>query len=95
MKFKVTFTDNGIAVADNEALNTALDLWKKGKNCYVSNECVILAFRILVKRGIIPHDQIEFSHEFETYTVDEKGKIKEKYVNNFLDTYVTLLSELI
>ena len=68
------------AVPDDGVMTFAILLWSAHKaigvqKCVVSQENVILALRVLVKRGEIPHEKIEFSWQ------DEAGETITTHVN--------------
>ena len=63
-------------------------------NLVVNNELMIYAFRILVKRGVIPHNNIVFKFKEQVIRLDRNGRI-ECYPHGFSDTLDNILMELL
>lgn len=59
-----------------------------------SSEMLVLAIRVLVRRGEIPWNMVEFHFENHVLNIDANGKIW-KWPTGFCDTFDNLLTELI
>jgi hypothetical protein len=103
MVVKVIYSEDGVAVADQQSLAFAESFWKSACNqgndlrLRTSSYNVVLAFRLLVKRGTIPASRILFYHREEDQypiRVNKDGELSE-YPKGFCDTYSNLILELI
>ena len=66
----------------------------KEKIINVSTSNIIVALRILVKRGMINYKEIIFEFEDELITIDSNGKLSH-YPKGFIDWYDCFLDELL
>lgn len=90
----VEYSKKGFAVADADAISYALKAWENQINIQVSSEISILAFRVLVRQGIIPHSELTFLFEGKKILIDKRGEL-DKYPNGFCDTFTYFLLKLI
>lgn len=96
-----------ILVADGEAENLVREFWDIAKHSsqilITANELVVLAARVLVVEGVIPHDQLELHwitkyekgvvEETQLLPVNKDGQI-EHWPNGFCDTFEKLLARV-
>jgi len=91
----VTYTPSGPAVSDFNILETAKRLWKEQKDIETSSAILITAFRVLVKRGIIPaYTGVVFLFEGVTIRVDTRGTISDNPIG-FCEALTDLHWELL
>jgi hypothetical protein len=99
-------------VPDGQVEAYALELWTRHKALgteavYIAQELLILAFRVLIKEGVIPHDQIKFCYvpmfkgcnEFNLNEVnhlspDKNGRLP-CWPKGFCDVNETLLDRML
>lgn len=62
---KIIYSENGIANADSKSLEVAKSIIEKGEDYTTSTDSLIYAFRVLIKRGEISKDDIEFEYNGE------------------------------
>lgn len=97
---KVEYCPHGQAVNDFQALDFARTAWAQGHDIQVSSEIVLLAFRVLVRRGIIPpyDDGVIFIYKDLTSThhikIDPHGECS-PHPLGWADTAASFLYELI
>jgi predicted ATPase len=102
MVLKVIYSEEGIAVADKKAMEYAENAWFNAKCSEddvvleIGSYHVILAFRLLVKRGIIPCRSLLFFYQStkRAIRVDQNGELSD-FPKGFHDTYSNMLIELI
>lgn len=86
----ITYSENGIANADSKSLEIAKEILKKGEDYMTSTDSLIYAFRVLIKRGDISKNDIEFKYNGEKVI----GEGRETPVG-FADNLDNLLDELL
>lgn len=88
--------ENGCCCPDNHLLELAEDLYNANKNSFVrvGSEMLIYAYRILVKRKVIPHTSIQFMFKDIIIPVKENGNFH-TYPNGFADESSKFLLELL
>lgn len=89
----VTYSENGICVPDNKAVEFAFNAWNKQNDIEISNEIIIFAFRLLVYNKTIPHKQLVFCFKGQIIEVDKDAKLINR-PKGFCDTYINLLTKL-
>lgn len=83
-----------LSASDHHALLIAKNVWTKKMYIKTSSEILILAFRVLVKQGVIPHTEIRFKFGRQMIKIDKNGEL-DKYPPGFCETYTNLLSMLV
>lgn len=99
---------NGTAVADGLAMDTAKLIWQGYKERHeamtyleaitylpdTSSEVLINAFRVLVKRGHIPYEELIFKYKDQILLINKYGKL-DHWPKCFCDYTEEMMSELI
>jgi len=80
-KLIIEIETNGFVLPDKFVLETAkqvCDAFLAGDNDLVypiATECMMLAFLMMVARGVIDHNQLMFRYEGKDYYVNEKAEV--------------------
>lgn len=96
----VEYSPGGQVVSDFEVLDFVRAAWAQGEDIQVSSELVLVAFRVLVRRGEIPpyRDGVVFRHKdlCRTYEIqiDQNGECPQ-HLLGWAGTAASLLYELI
>lgn len=95
----VELCPEGQPVNDFHVMSFARAAWQQGHDIKVSSEIVILAFRVLVRRGEIPpYDGVVFIHKDSSRTyrikIDRYGECSEHPLG-WADSASQLLYELV
>lgn len=91
----VTYSPDAPATSDFNIIDTALALWNAGQDIATSSMLLIAAFRVLVKRGIIPpYTGIVFLYAGYVIKVDSRGEANQ-YPVGWCDVVADLYAELV
>lgn len=91
----ITFHPHGDAYSDAFAEDVAREfLLGPDDNISVSTESFILAVRVLIGEGVIPHDEVQFVFNDEIIAPDCCGNIP-KWPNGFCDHALKLLERIV
>lgn len=91
----VTYAPNGLLASDFEVLELAQKLWEEQNDIVVSSAILILAFRVLVVRGVIPaYSGVVFVYNGCKILIDPRGGVSD-YPDGWADIHQDLYFELI
>ncbi len=94
---KVEYTYEGGSVSDYSARDIAVSIAKHGKSEYIwqfSTSNIFEHLRVLVKQGVISHEELVFIFEDQEILVNKNGTINH-WPKGFLDWYMDVLTEII
>jgi len=81
----IIYCRDGLAVADEDTFQVAGEFFaSEAEIISVSTENFILAARVLIKEGKFPFDQIKFSYNQQSYSVDSRARFT-SYPSGFCD----------
>lgn len=72
---------------------TICNVFPRDDRVTVGTGLVIDAIRVLVKKGLIDHDQIQFEYMGQILPIDKDGRVAD-WPEGFNDTVTTLLMQL-
>ena len=92
----VTYRPFALTVSDFEVLETATQLWEERNNIETSSMLLLIAFRVLVKRGVIPPYEAGVTILFADHKIllDKNGTFSSD-PDGFCSVYGDLFMELI
>lgn len=89
----IEYSKHGLAVSDDSVENFALKLFNTNKDFYTSTESLILAFRVLIAEGKIPHDKVQFEYDGQIIRLYKNGTF-EPQPKGFCDCQYDMLIRL-
>lgn len=90
----IEYCEDGVPVSDFEVEDFVKKAWMEDRDIKTSSEIVITAARSLVKRKVIPFQNIIIMFKHYRIQVDSRGSLNH-YPDGFCNTNVTLLRSLV
>lgn len=90
----IEYCKDGVPISDFEVEDFVKKSWTEDRNIKTSSEIVITALRSLIKRKVIPYQNVVIIFKHYRIQIDSRGSLSD-YPEGFCNTNVTLLMSLI